>query len=176
MRRRKTSIHCCLLLTLGFQNIEWDAVWICNCKTFMRDHVVGPEIDEAQEILAKKCGPNKGGWAWSNKWQKSYNFGKVDMFLEPMSVIHPSQKCPQHCIIYNDPEGPSGNLPGPYPDDPDDDEPPDNHDPTKPDPDDGDDGETSHYGDAQPTARPDLQENNQTDTAGDHQDGILLDN
>ncbi|KAI0549998.1 hypothetical protein F4679DRAFT_544449 [Xylaria curta] len=49
------------------------AVWICNCKRFTRDHVVGAELNEAQQLIALHCGKNSTGWVWSSKWLKSIN-------------------------------------------------------------------------------------------------------
>lgn len=49
------------------------AVWVCNCKRFMVDHVDPRELDEAETLVTMRCGANRSGWVWSYKWQKSFN-------------------------------------------------------------------------------------------------------
>ncbi|KAI1308492.1 hypothetical protein F5Y03DRAFT_404833 [Xylaria venustula] len=49
-----------------------EAVWICNCKHFMKDHVVQAELDDAARRVKIQCG-GTGGWVWSKPWQKSFN-------------------------------------------------------------------------------------------------------
>ncbi|KAI1158019.1 hypothetical protein F5B18DRAFT_657072 [Nemania serpens] len=49
------------------------ATWVCNCKHFVKDHVVAAELDEARKRLDFECGPNMAGWVWSKPWQKSIN-------------------------------------------------------------------------------------------------------
>lgn len=48
------------------------AVWICNCKHFVKDHVVPAELDEAERNLRLTCSEDDGGFVWSRKWQKAF--------------------------------------------------------------------------------------------------------
>ncbi|KAI1756029.1 hypothetical protein F4782DRAFT_550015 [Xylaria castorea] len=87
------------------------AVWICNCKRFQHDHVVRAELDEAQQLIAMKCGTNTTGWVWSSKWLKSINFGPRTIFTHrkhdriggrPGKV---PVKCPKFCVAHSDRAG-----------------------------------------------------------------------
>ncbi|KAI0967389.1 hypothetical protein F4678DRAFT_465636 [Xylaria arbuscula] len=49
-----------------------EAVWVCNCKHFMKDHVVPAELDDAARRIKFQC-DSHGGWVWSQLWQKSFN-------------------------------------------------------------------------------------------------------
>ncbi|KAI1113542.1 hypothetical protein F5Y14DRAFT_417546 [Nemania sp. NC0429] len=49
------------------------ATWVCNCKHFVKDHIVPAELDEARLRLNYECGPSMAGWVWSKSWQKSIN-------------------------------------------------------------------------------------------------------
>ncbi|KAI0206807.1 hypothetical protein F4808DRAFT_466751 [Astrocystis sublimbata] len=77
----------------GFDENEM-AAWICNCKHWWADHVVPAELDEAIRNIQIFC-PDHGGWVWSEKWQKSWNFG-------PKKYHHRrkmfSIKCPNFCL------------------------------------------------------------------------------
>ncbi|KAI0452127.1 hypothetical protein F5B21DRAFT_484695 [Xylaria acuta] len=149
------------------------AVWICNCKQFVKDHVVAAELNEAQDLIALKCGKNRTGWVWSSKWQKSYNFGPTATFLERkhsgMGAHQPTHpvKCPHFCVrnINKKPDPDVGGIQDdePYKDpDSNGDNDPDN------DPDDGaDDGQGDDQGDDQE----DDQGDDQDDQGDDQDDG-----
>ncbi|KAI0445305.1 hypothetical protein F4803DRAFT_508176, partial [Xylaria telfairii] len=102
---------------LGETYKRW-AVWVCNCKRFMVDHIDSRELDEAQILVAMRCGENRSGWVWSYKWQKSFNFGRREMFLEKKHptfkkpIVH-LEKCPRYCLL-------EVGDPGLDPNDPDD--------------------------------------------------------
>ncbi|KAI0408824.1 hypothetical protein F4802DRAFT_593696 [Xylaria palmicola] len=76
----------------GFGNV---AVWICNCKHFVKDHSVVAENNEAQDLITEECGENRSGWVWSRKWQKSINFGTVSRFADNRWA---SDRCPKDCL------------------------------------------------------------------------------
>ncbi|KAI0479774.1 hypothetical protein F4859DRAFT_529930 [Xylaria cf. heliscus] len=81
-----------------------EAVWICNCKRFKKDHVVASELDEAEAIVALRCGEGVSGYVWSSKWQKSFNYATRSMFLghrhppygggTPKHIV----PCPKFCL------------------------------------------------------------------------------
>lgn len=55
------------------RNAGEQAVWVCNCKHFVKDHIVAAELDEAERNLRLTCSDENGGFVWSRKWQKSIN-------------------------------------------------------------------------------------------------------
>ncbi|KAI1363833.1 hypothetical protein F5Y08DRAFT_340299 [Xylaria arbuscula] len=82
------------------QDQVWEAAWICNCKHFYKDHAPAAEIDEAFRIVNQTChhgsdGTMNGGWVWSKKWQKSWNFGTANLMYD---IIPGSYKCPKFCL------------------------------------------------------------------------------
>ncbi|KAI0185849.1 hypothetical protein EV127DRAFT_473102 [Xylaria flabelliformis] len=84
------------------------AVWICNCKRFTHDHVVGAELNEAQTLISLHCGANSTGWVWSSKWLKSINIGPRTIFTHRKSDRiggRPGKipvKCPKFCVSSED--------------------------------------------------------------------------
>ncbi|KAI3322950.1 hypothetical protein HD806DRAFT_536130 [Xylariaceae sp. AK1471] len=75
------------------QNVTW---YICNCKLFWFDRVPRAELDDAESILDKKCGPNQSGWVWSKKWQKGFNVVPTDWFEH--QVKEELNFCPKGCL------------------------------------------------------------------------------
>ncbi|KAI1429123.1 hypothetical protein F5Y12DRAFT_798443 [Xylaria sp. FL1777] len=75
---------------------SFTGAWICNCKHFHTEHVVPAEMEEAQRRVQDACGGH-GGWLWSSKWQKSYNFGSAAKMTQHTHG-HYSDRCPKYCL------------------------------------------------------------------------------
>ncbi|KAI1434313.1 hypothetical protein GGR50DRAFT_704408 [Xylaria sp. CBS 124048] len=85
---------------------EWygnTAVWVCNCKTLMKDHIVSDELNEAHRLITTKCGAFKAGYVYSEKWRKSIAYGTIKALNS--SGIRVFQKCPVGCVWDKDGNG-----------------------------------------------------------------------
>ncbi|KAI1737504.1 hypothetical protein F4680DRAFT_450772 [Xylaria scruposa] len=140
------------------------AVWICNCKRFTKDHVVGAELNEAQQLIGLHCGANTTGWVWSSKWLKSINIGPRTIFVHRKGDRiggRPGKiplKCPHFCVLSGDRS--DDDKPGP----------PNNDDPKYDDPNDGGDNDPEDGGGNEASDDNDPDGGNDDDDSGDNQD------
>ncbi|KAI1384922.1 uncharacterized protein F4822DRAFT_377597 [Hypoxylon trugodes] len=74
-----------------------DTVWyVCNCKLTYADPLPKDELQKAEELLFKKCGPFRSGAVWSREWDKMYKILPTEVVA---NVTFPAEMCPPGCVF-----------------------------------------------------------------------------
>lgn len=71
-------------------------VYVCNCKDCVGQTYAESETREVLQIVREDCGPGRGGWVWSNQWEKGWGVRSAAVIGGPNTGLR--NLCPFTCI------------------------------------------------------------------------------